>query len=68
MTKLNSSEVYAMTTLMQSKGGSFVAALGQALRYADPANRQRILDAFPELVERYGPQSALVKSTQLTEA
>ena len=37
------------------KGGSFVSTLAQALRYADPNNRERLLNAFPELVQRYGP-------------
>jgi hypothetical protein len=66
MTKLNSSELFTMITLMQSHGGSFVSALAQALRYADPINRQRILDAFPDLVEKYGPTSRFMKPAELT--
>jgi len=66
MTKLNSSELFTMITLMQSHGGSFVSALAQALRYADPINRQRILDAFPDLVEKYGPASRFMKPAELT--
>lgn len=66
MTKLNSSELFTMITLMQSHGGSFVSSLAQALRYADPVNRQRILDAFPDLVEKYGPTSRFMKPAELT--
>lgn len=55
-----------MITLMQSHGGSFVSALAQALRYADPINRQRILDAFPDLVEKYGPASRFMQPAELT--
>lgn len=64
---MNSSQFTAMICLMQSHGGSFVSSIAQALRYADPSNRQRLLDAFPDLVEKYGPASAFMKPKQLTE-
>jgi hypothetical protein len=64
---MNTSEFTAMTLLMQSCGGSFVDALAQAMRYADPVNRQRLLDAFPDIIEKYGPTSDFMKSKQLTE-
>jgi len=56
-----------MICLMQSHGGSFVSAFANVLRYADPVNRQRLLDAFPDLVEQYGPTSRFMKPKQLTE-
>ena len=43
-----------MIVLMEKYGGSFVSSIAQALRYAYPKNRQRLLDAFPDLVEKYG--------------
>ena len=42
-------------------GGSFYQALGHAGLKADPGNRQRLLDAFPELVATYGTASNLHK-------
>ena len=64
---MNSAQLTAMICLMQSHGGSFVNAIAQALRVADPVNRQRLLDAFPDLVKKYGPTSALMQPKQLTE-
>ena len=63
---MNSAQLTAMICLMQSHGGSFVNAIAQALRFADPVNRQRLLDAFPDLVEKYGPTSEFMKPQQLT--
>ena len=56
-----------MITLMDQYGGSFVSALAQALRYADPTNRQRLLDAFPDLVAKYGPSSSFAQVKQPVE-
>lgn len=64
---MNSAQLTAMICLMQSHGGSFVNAIAQALRVADPVNRQRLLDAFPDLIEKYGPTSQFMKPKQLTE-
>ena len=62
---LNNTELHAMIARMDSYGGSFVSSIAQALRFADPKNRQRLLDAFPDLVEKYGPNT---KFTQVKEA
>jgi hypothetical protein len=40
-------------TEMRNRGGSFVSGLGSLLCIADPENRQRLLDAFPEIIARY---------------
>ena len=56
-----------MTSLMQTHGGTFVSHLATALRYADPVNRQKILDAFPEIVAKYGPTSQFMKAKTLAE-
>jgi 2-oxo-4-hydroxy-4-carboxy--5-ureidoimidazoline (OHCU) decarboxylase len=64
---MNQSELTAMICLMQSHGGSFVNAIAQALRFADPVNRQRLLDAFPDLVKKYGPTSQFMQPKQFTE-
>ena len=39
-------------------GGSFFSTLAAAALSADPRNRSRILDAFPEIIAKYGPGSA----------
>jgi len=64
---MNTAQLTTMICLMQSHGGSFVSSIAQALRYADPVNRQRLLDAFPDLVEKYGPTSQFLQPKQLTE-
>jgi 2-oxo-4-hydroxy-4-carboxy--5-ureidoimidazoline (OHCU) decarboxylase len=64
---MTSTQLHAMITLMDQYGGSFVSALAQALRYADPTNRQRLLDAFPDLVAKYGPSSSFVQVKQPIE-
>jgi len=46
-------KVQATATAMQQRGGGFVQALGVALAKADPANRERIHQAFPEYWEQY---------------
>ena len=58
---MTSTQLHAMITLMDQYGGSFVSALAQALRYADLTNRQRLLDAFPDLVAKYGPSSSFTQ-------
>ena len=64
---MNSAQLTAMICLMQSHGGSFVSSIAQALRVADPVNRQRLLDAFPDLVEKYGPTSDFMKPKQFIQ-
>ena len=36
-------------------GGGFISRLAEAGLHADPSNRQRLIDAFPELIQAYGP-------------
>ena len=38
--------------------GSFFSALAQAGLYADPGNRERLVAAFPEFEQHYGPSTA----------
>jgi hypothetical protein len=40
-------------------GGGFIKRLAEAGLHADPDNRQRLLLAFPELQQCYGPQTFL---------
>ena len=64
---MNSAQFHAMTECMQTYGGTFVSHLAIALRYADPENRQKILNALPEIVNKYGPTSQFMKSKTLAE-
>jgi hypothetical protein len=64
---MTSTQLHAMITLMDQYGGSFVSSIAQALRYADPTNRQRLLDAFPDLVVKYGPSSSFTQIKQTVE-
>lgn len=50
-------EVYHTFAAAVDHGGSFYKLIGRAGLVADPSNRQRLLDAFPELVTTYGPDS-----------
>ena len=38
---------------MVAHGGSFAAAIAEAWMLADPANRARLEEAFPDLFNRY---------------
>jgi hypothetical protein len=40
-------------------GGEFIKRLAEAGVHADPIDRQRLLLAFPELQQCYGPQTFL---------
>ncbi len=44
--------------VMQEIGGGFAQAIATAFSRADPANRERLVFAFPELFERYAALAA----------
>jgi len=46
-------EAQAVAAAMIQYGGHFVQCLGRALRIADPGNRERIKEAFPEYWAEY---------------
>lgn len=54
---MTTSDIHWTLAAAAQYGGSFYQALAQAGLKADPRNRQRLLDAFPELVATYGPGS-----------
>ena len=54
---MTDSEFQTMTAAMLTYGGGFTKALANALRLGDSHNRERLMKAFPELVEGYGPNS-----------
>jgi hypothetical protein len=56
---MSESDIYWTLATACQYGGSFYQALGQAGVKAEPGNKQRILDAFPEMVATYGTASRL---------
>lgn len=58
---MNLHETVRMTEAMRKYGGRFMRAMVDPLLYADEVNRQRILDAFPEIAAGYGPGSDAYK-------
>ena len=54
---MNYDEVYDMILRMEAYGGSFVVALAHAMRKADTFNKNKLILAFPEYVNEYGPES-----------
>jgi len=50
-------EIYYTAKSMDAFGGHFARHLSGALLAADAGNRQRIIEAFPELMVKYGPGS-----------
>jgi hypothetical protein len=54
---MTDSDIYWTLAAAYQYGGGFYQALAQAGMKADPTNKQRILTAFPELIENYGVSS-----------
>ena len=56
---MTDSDIYWTLATACQYGGSFYQSLGQAGLKADPGNKRRILQAFPEMVATYGTASRL---------
>jgi hypothetical protein len=50
---------------MWRRGGEFDRSLSQTIGKADIENRERLLAAFPEIIERYDAFASLSKKEQL---
>jgi hypothetical protein len=50
---------------MRNRGGSFVSGLGSLLCIADSVNKQRLLDAFPEIIQRYAAIAELEETKRI---
>ena len=61
-TTMTSQEWFDTLRRMSMLGGKFYAELANALRYADPMNRDKIIATFPDIVARYGPASRFAAS------
>lgn len=64
-TIMTPNEFQATLLCMDRFGGSFVKSLAGTLRCADPSNRQRIWDAFPHLLEEFGPTGRFQQSKEI---
>jgi hypothetical protein len=60
--QLSDREFFVTTEALNRYGGNFFRNLGRALRHADQGNRNRLLEAFPEIVKSYGPGTAFYSS------
>ena len=56
---MNESDIYWTFVTAAQYGGGFYQAMGKAGLAADPNNKRRILQAFPEMVATYGAASRL---------
>jgi hypothetical protein len=65
---MTSDDFYILTETMRCYGGHFCAKLADAICAADTSNKQKILIAFPEIVEKYGPGSIFAKSMTAEKA
>ena len=53
--KLSDQAIFDLTEIALKKGGSFEQAMARAIREADPNNKRLILEQWPQLVAKYGP-------------
>jgi hypothetical protein len=56
---MSDADIYWTFTTAIQYGGGFYRKLAMAGLSADPGNRQRLLNAFPEMVTTYGTASKL---------
>jgi hypothetical protein len=56
---MSESDIYWIFVTASKYGGSFYKALGHAGLAADPDNKRRLLNAFPQLTNTYGTASRL---------
>lgn len=59
---LSDTELYRTMETALALAGVFYATLAQAWFLADPENKRRLVEAFPRLVEEYGPGSRLYQA------
>jgi hypothetical protein len=56
---VTTSDTYWTMQAALTYGGTFMRHLAQAAICADPANRETLFAAFPQLERDYGPQTTL---------
>lgn len=58
----DSQDYYILTEAMRRYGGNFCNKLADAICAADLTNRKKIIDAFPDIAEKYGPGSVFANA------
>ena len=61
---MNDSQIYSTFLTAAEFGGGFYSSLGASGLRADVQNKARLLLAFPELVDKYGPESSFQRTVQ----
>jgi hypothetical protein len=61
---MNDSQIYSTFLTAAEFGGSFYSSLGASGLKADVQNKARLLLAFPELVDKYGPESLFQRTVR----
>lgn len=56
--------IYEIRLEMFRKGGSFVQKLSELLGKADLENQAKLMEAFPDIFERYDAFATLAKQSQ----
>ena len=59
---LSGDDYYVLTETMIRFGGHFCRKLAEAIRAADGNNKNKLICAFPDIVEDYGPGSRFAHS------
>ena len=59
---MNGQQWFDTLRRMSLYGGKFYSELANALRYADPSNRDKVISAFPNIIDKYGPHSRFATS------
>ena len=54
--KLSDQAIFDLTEIALEKGGNFEKAMARAIREADPTNKALILEQWPQLIDKYGPE------------
>jgi hypothetical protein len=62
---MTASDTYWTLQTALAYGGGFMQRLAEAGLHADPKNRARLLLAFPELQQCYGPETYLHKQQRM---
>jgi hypothetical protein len=65
--KMNEEEKSWMGKAMEVYGGGFVRSLYECMCHADSHNFQRLVDAFPEIIEQYSKMGKIMKDREETK-
>jgi hypothetical protein len=64
---MNEEEKSWMGKAMEVYGGGFVRSLYECMCHADSHNFQRLVDAFPEIIEQYSKMGKIMKDKKETK-